>query len=285
MQDITLQRINSFAEANMSAPFDPSLYELVYEGSEPAELEEFNIHVENPGRKTNRVFVRTEDRKGPCDIRIRFFAADSEVYVDSSTQVRGLVRVHAPGCTTVIGGDNKQPSPFNITHWSKRSLVVIGRGTTSNGTQLVAMGEDVAILIAEDCMFSTGIWLKTSDMHAIVDLETNTMVNKGGNRGDILVGRHVWVGQDVLVTHGVSLGSGSIFGAKSLVRHNAPQATLWAGVPARQLRENVSWLRAHSITHDELNEVRTSLGLDGLEPAQDAPAAEQAQAQAQAKPE
>jgi acetyltransferase-like isoleucine patch superfamily enzyme len=99
-------------------------------------------------------------------------------------------------------------------------------------------------------------------MHTIVDLQTDTVVNRHGNAGDIEIGRHVWVGQDVLVTLGVKVGSGAILGAKALIREDVPERTLWAGVPARQLRENVTWLRAHVMVPDELAQVRTSLGLD-----------------------
>jgi acetyltransferase-like isoleucine patch superfamily enzyme len=262
MEQAQVDRINAFCGRARSAPFDPAAFTLAYGGVEDAHIEKYNIHVENPGKKPNRVYVRQEPRSGPSDIRIRFFAEGGEVFVDGSNQVRGTVRQHANDCRTVIGGDNKQPSPFNITHWSRRSLVHIGRGATSNGANLVAMGEGAAILIGEDCMFSTGIWVKSSDMHTIVDLETDTMVNRFGNAGDIEIGRHVWLGQDVQVTLGVKVGSGAILGAKSLIREDVPERTLWAGVPARQLRENVTWLRAHVLLPQELEQVRTSLGLE-----------------------
>jgi carbonic anhydrase/acetyltransferase-like protein (isoleucine patch superfamily) len=272
MDQSLVQRLRTFAADNRSTAFDPAAYTLVYGGLDSAEIEKYGIHVENIGRKSNKVFVRQEPRQGAPDVRVRFFAEGGEVYIDGSTQVRGLVRVHADNCVTIIGGDNKQASPFNITHWSRRTVVVIGRGTSSNGAQLVAMGEGAVILIGDDCMFSTGIWVKTSDMHAMVDLETGAMVNRNNNAGDVEIGRHVWIGQDVLVTHGVRLGSGSIFGAKSLVRESAPDATVWAGVPARQLRENVTWLRAHVVGQAELQEVKASLGLVEETPsAPDAP--------------
>lgn len=262
MEQVLIDRLKAFCEGARSAPFDPAAYTLVYDGTEAEHLADHNIHVENLGGKPNKVFVREEPRAGPSDLRIRFFAEGGEVYVDASNQVRGVVRVHADDCRTIIGGDNKQHSPFNITHWSRRTMVHIGRGTTSNGAQLVAMGEGAAILIGEDCMFSTDIWVKSSDMHTIVDLATDTMLNRNGNAGDIEIGRHVWVGQEVLVTQGVKIGSGAILGAKSLVRGDVPERTLWAGSPARQLRENVTWLRAHVMEPKELAVVRTSLGLD-----------------------
>ena len=63
------------------------------------------------------------------------------------------------------------------------------------------------------------------------------------------------------MTLGVKVGSGAILGAKSLIREDVPEHTLWAGVPARQLRENVTWLRAHVMVPQELEQVRESLGL------------------------
>jgi acetyltransferase-like isoleucine patch superfamily enzyme len=262
MEQALVERLTAFNAKNLSPAFDPAAYTLVYGGIDDAKVEAYDIHIENPGRKPNKVFVRQEPRAGPADIRIRFFAEGGEVYVDGSTQIRGLIRVHSNDCRTIIGGDTKQPSPFNVTHWSRGTVVHIGRGTTSNGSNLVAMGERTAILIADDCMFSTGVWLKTSDMHTIVDLATDTVLNRNGNAGDVEIGRHVWVGQDVLVTQGAKIGAGSIIGAKALMRSDAPDKTLWAGVPARQLRENVTWLRAHVMVREELAAVRASLGLE-----------------------
>lgn len=262
MEQALIDRLGRFCEGAQSAPFDPAAYTLAYEGDDAAQLDAYGIHIENTGRRPNKVFVRQEPRGGPSEVRIRFFAQGGEVYVDASNQVRGLIRIHADDCTTVIGGDTKQPSPFNITHWSRGTVVYIGRGTTSNGAHIVAMGEGAHILIGEDCMFSTGIWVKSSDMHAIVDLATDKVLNRNNNAGDIEIGRHVWIGQDVLITQGVKIGSSAILGAKALVRRDVPEKTMWAGVPAHQIRENVTWLRAHVMVPDELRAVRTSLGLE-----------------------
>jgi acetyltransferase-like isoleucine patch superfamily enzyme len=262
MEDAQLGRVNAFRARTLSPSFDPGDYELCYDGIEDARLKPYSFVVENPGKLPNKVFVRRQPKAAaPADLVIRFMASGGEVYVDGSTQIRGLVRHHADGCVTVIGGHNKQHSRFIITHWSKRTLVHLGQGVTSNGVNLVAMGEGAAILVGDDCMFSTGVWVKSSDMHAIVDLATDKMVNRNGNVGDIEIGRHVWIGQDVLITQGVKVGSGAALGAKSLVRHDVPAQTLWAGVPARQLRENVTWMRSHTVMREELAQVRTSLGL------------------------
>jgi acetyltransferase-like isoleucine patch superfamily enzyme len=262
MNEAQLERVNSFRAKTLSTAFDPSAYELCYDGTDAARLEPYSFAVENVAKAPNKVFIRHQAKvAAPADLVIRFMAKGGEVYIDGSTQIRGLVRHHADDCRTIIGGQNRQHSRFIITQWSKRTLVDVGQGTSSNGVNLVAMGEGAVILVGEDCMFSTGVWVKSSDMHAIVDLATDKMLNRNRNAGDIEIGRHVWIGQDVLITQGVKVGSGAVLGAKALVRHDVPANTMWAGVPAQQLRENVTWTRSHTVVAAELAAVRTSLGL------------------------
>jgi carbonic anhydrase/acetyltransferase-like protein (isoleucine patch superfamily) len=174
----------------------------------------------------------------------------------------GLVRMHADGGMYIVCGDNQQPANFHATLWSRDNTILIAARTTSNGTQLVSMGERASIVIGEDCMFSTGVWMKTSDMHCIVDIETQQIVNKNGNVGDVVLGKHVWIGQDVLVVLGVKIGSGAIVGAKSFVNKDIPDCTLSVGTPARELRSGVTWLRSHAFVASEYAAVRDDLGLD-----------------------
>ncbi len=53
----------------------------------------------------------------------------------------------------------------------------------------------------------------------------------------IHVGRHVVIGAGAVVLPGATLGEGAVVGALSLVRHNLPAWTVWAGIPAQQVHE------------------------------------------------
>jgi acetyltransferase-like isoleucine patch superfamily enzyme len=53
----------------------------------------------------------------------------------------------------------------------------------------------------------------------------------------IHIGRNVWIGFDACVLPGVTIGEGSIVGARSVVTENVPPFTVVAGNPARIIRE------------------------------------------------
>ena len=225
-------------------------------GEQPDE----SVVVENPTGVENIILIHPEQSRGAGQLRIRFMGSRNIVVIGQNSLVRGLVRMHADDCATVLAGDNKQPAIFNITHWSKGTTTFIGRETTSNGSQLVLMGQGASILIGEDCMFSTGIWVKTSDMHAIVDLASGEMINSDGTNARVQIGTHAWIGQNALVVQSLSIGAGAILGANSFLNRSIPDCALFAGTPARQLREGVTWLRSHRLVSDELEVVRNRLG-------------------------
>jgi len=49
--------------------------------------------------------------------------------------------------------------------------------------------------------------------------------------------RNVWVGFDACILPGVTIGEGSVVGAKSVVTHSVPPFTVVAGNPARVIRQ------------------------------------------------
>lgn len=53
----------------------------------------------------------------------------------------------------------------------------------------------------------------------------------------IHIGSRVWIGANVVITKGVSIGDNSIIAAGAVVTHDIPANVVAAGVPARVLRE------------------------------------------------
>lgn len=56
-------------------------------------------------------------------------------------------------------------------------------------------------------------------------------------RATITVGNDTWLGAGAILLPGVTVGSGCVIGAGAVVVKDCPPNTVWAGVPARQIRE------------------------------------------------
>lgn len=56
-------------------------------------------------------------------------------------------------------------------------------------------------------------------------------------KGPTRIGDNVWLGANVVVTSGVSIGRRSVIGANSVVIEDVPAHSIAAGAPARVLRK------------------------------------------------
>ncbi len=90
-----------------------------------------------------------------------------------------------------------------------------------------------SVKIGSDCAISWNFQVMDSDFHksSITDEETK----------EVIIGDRVWIGANVTVMKGVKIGSGSIIAAGSVVNKDVPEGTLAGGVPARLIKENISW--------------------------------------------
>lgn len=57
------------------------------------------------------------------------------------------------------------------------------------------------------------------------------------SKGTVSIGDNVWLGNNVCVMPGVTIGDGAIIGANSVVTHSIPAGCVAAGIPARVIRK------------------------------------------------
>lgn len=97
-----------------------------------------------------------------------------------------------------------------------------------------------SIVAGPDQLWAAGVYVATDDMHRLEDRRTGERINPFG--AHIRLGRHVWLGRDVVVTGHVEIGEGSVVGMRSLVRgQKIPSHTVSVGTPARVVREDATW--------------------------------------------
>lgn len=127
--------------------------------------------------------------------------------------------------------------------------------------------EGQGVSIGGESMFSNRIIIESSDHHAIYDLGTGERINGGSG---VHIGRHVWIGRDTRINKGAIVADDCIIGQNSLVTgtHCADPHAIYAGIPARKIRANVTWSRMQaeslsameaSVRHKAFLEKKTAL--------------------------
>ena len=117
------------------------------------------------------------------------------------------------------------------------------------------------VAIGDDCMLSSGIWIRNYDMHTIFSLDDSSIIN--AEPVDTIIERHVWLGQDVLLLSTTRIGFGSVVGARSVLRGEAPPRALLVGTPARVVRTNIGWSRpARAVTRADRQIYATLSSID-----------------------
>lgn len=174
------------------------------------------------------------------EIVLEGYHKNNIVVIGRDTTIYGKILLQADDGLIIFGEQITWWCELQIRLSSDTQFLFWGARATSNGTSIVMEGTGHHVIIGEDDMFSSGIYIRNSDLHSLVDLDSSDWINKPGN---ILLEPHVWIGQDTMILKNTVIGYGSTIGAKSLVNKSIPRFSLAAGVPARVLRQNVSWDR------------------------------------------
>lgn len=140
-----------------------------------------------------------------------------------------------------------------FTFESKTGSVVIGNNVHIGGAHFICKTK---IEVKDDVTMAWGIILYDHDSHSInweyrkndnhqcfADFKNhnkNNCINKDWshvNTKPITIGPKVWIGFDVLILKGVSVGEGAVIAAKSVVTKDVPAWTMVAGNPAKIVKE------------------------------------------------
>lgn len=157
-------------------------------------------------------FIGETSASHPDLMNSKFFLGDNA----SLTVPGGTARI-GPGTVTHIEGD------FTIGHSYINSHAKI-------------LCED-QITIGDNCAIAWRVELSDSDMHPYaIDGEEVPY------REPIEIGDHVWIGSNVQVKKGVTIGDDAVVASGSVVTEDVESGTLVAGIPARHVHANIERL-------------------------------------------
>ena len=128
----------------------------------------------------------------------------------------------------------------------------IKEGTTIYGADIFIEDSNTGVIIGEDCMFSYGIVIRTSDAHSILDKDTKKILNFP--KGILQIGNHCWVGQNVVIGKNAKLPDNTIVGLAAVVtKPFIEEYTALGGNPARVIKRNITWDRKFIFEHQAEN--------------------------------
>ncbi|HTA27038.1 MAG TPA: acyltransferase [Bacteroidia bacterium] len=114
--------------------------------------------------------------------------------------------------------------------------IIIRNNTKINGNvEIISLKK---IDIGEDCLFAEGIIVRDNDGHKFGSAGSisDELENK-----EIKIGNHCWIGQRAMILKGVTLDTNVIVGAGAVVAGSFQSNVAVAGIPAKIIKENVSW--------------------------------------------
>ena len=117
------------------------------------------------------------------------------------------------------------------------------RVTSSGALQVLAFD---SVVIEEDVMFASNVFV-ADGTHAYATADVPYKYQGVGPLGPVRIGRGSWIGQNVVILPGVTIGALCIIGANSVVVGDVPARTIAVGAPARVIRrwsvEDERWER------------------------------------------
>lgn len=108
------------------------------------------------------------------------------------------------------------------------------RVTATASLQVVAFQE---VVIEDDVMFAANVFV-ADGTHATETGDRPYKYQGIGPVAPIRIGRGAWLGQNVVVMPGVTIGELAVVGANSVVTRDVPPRTIVGGVPAKAIK---SW--------------------------------------------
>ena len=147
----------------------------------------------------------------------------------------GLVGRYYPSYAN-FGRDSKIMVTGDFSIFTGANLIVGAGAELQLGSGLVNYGAEIfcstRITVGEGCWFGPNVVIRDDDEHEI-DGRVRT--------APIAIGDNVWVAGRAIILKGVTIGDGAVVASGAVVTKNVPARTIVAGVPARVIREGVSW--------------------------------------------
>ena len=166
--------------------------------------------------------------------------------VNSNCEFHGLPLLELYDHDSLRIGDgtliNSCNNYYHIAMYSKCKLIAnvsdakirIGRNSRIHGACISAKK---SIIIGDNVLIAGNCNIFDSNGHLVSLPNTMDRIYSTDVPKPVVIGDGVWIGGNVIITPGVSIGKGCVIAAGSVVTKSFPDNTLIGGNPARKIRE------------------------------------------------
>ena len=133
-----------------------------------------------------------------------------------------------------------------IYHATISGPVEIGRHTYLSGPRIEVVAHLNPISIGNFCSIARGVQIQeynhmtsgltTAFISRRIDPRRGLSLNEITSKGPITIGHDVWIGANSIIISGVTIGTGAVIAAGTVVTKDVPPYAIVAGNPARVLR-------------------------------------------------
>lgn len=200
-----------------------TLYREFLSWVKPIQISGLNNSVRIESKLGKAFHIKIDGGGNRVDIGKHCLLTNTKIQVHGDNNqiiIENNVRLMGP-CKIIMGG--------NATLHIKWNAGIRGVEFNLNGAN---------IEVGELCMFSYGVTLRNHDSHKILDAHTGEIMNPAK---DIVLGRHVWIGQNATILKGCNIGDDSVIGFGSIVTKSCGPGSVMTGIPAKIVKENIRW--------------------------------------------
>lgn len=189
--------------------------------------------------KNNKIITTNLESIKLTNSKISFDGINNIVFFENNV-ILNNTSINIKGNNNIIFFSSSNKPYYTSIDIYNNSVIYFGKNNYFNGKLNIILSEAQNIICGNDCLFSYGITIRTSDAHPIYDNNSGLRINKPSS---VLIGDHVWICQNASIFKGSKIGSGSIIGSMTFLSgKNIGSNESWGGNPARKIKEGVFFL-------------------------------------------
>lgn len=120
----------------------------------------------------------------------------------------------------------------------KPQLIIGSNVTMISNCQISCVNK---IVLGNGCLLGDNVFITDNfhgDANNYTELNLPPIERRLSSKGPVIIGCNCWIGRNVCVMPGVTIGDGCIIGANSVVTKSLPAYSVVGGVPAKIIRNN-----------------------------------------------